>query len=400
MKIILFEGEIETLGFFSRELKKAFEKYGHTVMMFDFEHIGESAGELLRFCEKGKTVMLCFNFHGISGESFFRDEEGNYLWDDLQIPCFNIVVDHPLCYHRFIENRPQNYVQLCIDRNHIRYMNRFFPEVVCHEFLPLGGTSITGAHYLPIRERPLDISFTGNYVPLSVTEKYIHQNGSEYAAFYQGLIGKMIREPERTLEDAAEEHIRTEMGGATAAELKDAMANLIFIDVHIRNMVRGHVIKALAENGIKIHVFGRGWDSLECRGHENIIEEGPKDSLECLKCISQSKLSLNVMPWFKDGAHDRIFNSMLNGAVCVTDSSVYLDSILEDDTNVIKYSLYHGDEQVERITALLRDTDKMQQIADKGFLLASENHTWEKRAEQLLPILEASLSCAQDSFFE
>lgn len=41
------------------------------------------------------------------------------------------------------------------------------------------------------------------------------------------------------------------------------------------------------------------------------------------------------MPWFKQGAHDRVFNSMLNGAVCVTDTSGYLKDNFIDGENII-----------------------------------------------------------------
>ncbi len=65
--------------------------------------------------------------------------------------------------------------------------------------------------------------------------------------------------------------------------------------------------------------------SLDCRHPENIINGRLQDSYGCLKAISQAKISLNVMPWFKEGAHDRVFNSMLNGAVCFTDWSLYFE---------------------------------------------------------------------------
>lgn len=48
---------------------------------------------------------------------------------------------------------------------------------------------------------------------------------------------------------------------------------------------------------------------------------------------------MNVMPWFKDGAHDRVFNSMLNGAVCFTDWSRYLTENLRDGEDIFFYEL-------------------------------------------------------------
>ena len=66
---------------------------------------------------------------------------------------------------------------------------------------------------------------------------------------------------------------------------------------------------------------------------------GGDNSQKCHDMLSQSKISLNVMPWFKNGIHDRIFNSCLNGAVSLSDSSIYIDELFTDRQNIILYDL-------------------------------------------------------------
>lgn len=73
--------------------------------------------------------------------------------------------------------------------------------------------------------------------------------------------------------------------------------------------------------------------------------------------ISRSKISVNVMPWFKQGAHDRVFNSMLNGAVCVTDTSGYLKDNFIDGENIIFYNLENIDAAADKIKRLLTNHD-------------------------------------------
>ena len=97
------------------------------------------------------------------------------------------------------------------------------------------------------------------------------------------------------------------------------------------------------------------------------------------------------MPWFKDGAHDRIFNTMLNGAVCLTDSSVYLDGILHDGIDCSIYSLSEMGRLPELAVALLAEEDKMQQIADKGYAMAKAGHTWWHRAQVLHELIEGNI---------
>ena len=108
----------------------------------------------------------------------------------------------------------------------------------------------------------------------------------------------------------------------------------------------------------------------------------------CLRKLCQTKLSLNVMPWFKNGAHDRIFNSMLNGAVCLTDSSIYLDEILHDGKDCVLYSLAEMERLPEMAKELLADPDRMQAVADAGYELAQAGHTWAHRAKTLHNLVE------------
>ena len=113
------------------------------------------------------------------------------------------------------------------------------------------------------------------------------------------------------------------------------MPNLMFVDLSIRFYFRAEVIARLADSGIKVHTFGAGWDMLECRHPENIITAGNVSSQECLDMISRSKISVNVMPWFKQGAHDRVFNSMLNGCrLCYGYKRISEDNFI-DGENII-----------------------------------------------------------------
>ena len=90
---------------------------------------------------------------------------------------------------------------------------------------------------------------------------------------------------------------------------------MMYADLAVRFHYRELAIRALADSGLKIHTYGEGYNYIECNYHENIIEHGGVDSKVCLDMISQAKISLNVMPWFKKGAHDRVFNTMLNGVL-------------------------------------------------------------------------------------
>lgn len=416
-KIVMFEGEIETQEYFTYRLKERFEELGHQVYVhnLDAEKERKSLSGLMRFVEPGNTVMVCFNFHGITpGDIFWDETDGSWFWDDLDIPCYNIVVDHPFYYHRFLYAAPKKYIHISIDRYHDAYMKRFFPEKLRIPFLPLAGTqltlgelplqtgpkgkpeeisllaetSLTPEGYLPLEERPTDVVFTGNYTPPWKFDKYIKRLGDEYEQFYRGILKDLLENTSQTLEEVAERHLRREIPEVTEDELRETMGNLIFLDLYARSVVRGKAVQVLADAGIKVAVYGGGWEELECAHPENLILGKGVDSLTCLQKISRAKISLNVMPWFKDGAHDRIFNTLLNGALLVTDSSIYLDDLLKDGENCVLFSLETLDSLPDKIKSLLEQSEKMKQIIQKGYQLACGKHTWAQRADFLSDIIE------------
>lgn len=395
-KILFFEGDIETQGYFSKQIAEAMRHIGHDVFMYDLSRPWSSTERFFRFFEKGNTVLINFNFHGMSGEDYFLDENNRMMWDALDIPSYNIVVDHPMYYHHFLKKVPANYHHISIDRNHDKYMQRFFPEIMRGPFLPLAGTELNpNKSRVPIAYRKYDVIMVGNYCVPKTFEKFITRIDDEYTAFYYGMIDDLLANPWKTVEEVAEKHLTEELGEVPEEELKKTMAALTFIDLYVRYTLRGRSVQELVDAGIKVHVFGDGWDCLPCKHKENLILMNNLDSVGCLKKLCQTKISLNVMPWFKDGAHDRIFNSMLNGSVCLTDSSIYLDDILHDGVDCSIYSLEQMERLPEITEKLLAEPERMQQIADGGYQLAKAGHTWAHRAQSLHTMIEGEqdLNC-------
>ncbi len=388
-KLLFFTGDIETQGYFSLQIAEAMKVHGHEVFIYDLSKPWESTEKFFQFFEEGNTALINFNFHGMSGEQYFLDENDTMMWEALRIPSYNIVVDHPMYYHHFLEKVPSNYHHINIDKNHEAYMRRFFPEIKNGPFLPLAGTKLyPKKSNVPIACRKYDVTMVGNYCTPSTFDKYITRIDDEYTAFYHGMIEDLFTHPDKTVEEVAETHLLEELSEVPEGELKKTMAALTFIDLYVRYTFRGRIVQKLVDAGIKVHVFGDGWELLECKRPENLLIMDSLNSEGCLKKLCQTKLSLNVMPWFKNGAHDRIFNSMLNGAVCLTDSSIYLDEILHDGKDCRLYTLADLERLPEIAKELLADPGRMQAIADSGYELAQKGHTWAHRAEVLHNLVE------------
>lgn len=386
-RIVMVVGGVETLDFFSRELAKEFEKLGYGIFLFDLKNADASAKKLRKFLKPKETALITFNFEGLEKETGVYREGIGYIWETYQIACYNIAADHPYFYHDRLQQLPKDYHHISIDRCQQEYMKRFYPEFDAKYFLPLAGTVLKENAE---QGRDIDILFTGNYTELPFFEPYIHWINDEYAAFYRGIIDELLVETDKTVEEVALAHCHREMGKVPEDELRIAMSKMIFIDLYVRNYWRGMAVKKLVDAGLQVHVVGKGWEKLDCKKPENLVLHAQTDSAACLAMQCRAKISLNVMPWFKDGAHDRVFNSIANGAVCVSDGSKYLCEQLQEGEGVCYFDLKKMEELPVKVKELLHNESKMQDIVAQGRRKVLDMHLWRNRAWQLNRWLENS----------
>ena len=384
-RIVMVVGGVETLEYFSYQMGKSFVDMGYQVFYYDLKNEAQSARTLRKFIRVGETVLVTFNFEGLEKEPGVYKQGIGYIWDEYKIPCYNIAADHPYYYHERLCDLPEHYHHISIDKCQEAYFKEFYPEFHHQGFLPLAGTCLEKEQSEDDVEcvRTMDVVMTGNYTPPSFCEPHINWINEEYAAFYRGIIEDLIQNPNQTVEAAELRHCEREMGKTPYDEIRIAMHRMIFIDLYVRNYWRGEVVKTLVDAGIMVDVFGKGWEELCCEKPEYLRIHPQITSEECLKQLQKAKISLNVMPWFKDGAHDRVFNSILNGAVCVSDKSKYLCEELEDGEGVVYYDLTDLTSLLQNMQDLLHDDHKMQEILKKGVAKVQKYHTWDARAKQI-----------------
>lgn len=380
-RIVMVIGGVETLEYFSYQMGKTFVEMGYQVFYYDLKNEVQSARTLRKFIRVGETALVTFNFEGLEKEPGVYKQGIGYIWDEYQIPCYNIVVDHPYYYHDRLNDLPKRYHHISIDKYQEAYFKEFYPEFHHEGFLPLAGTELVNDEEKAIRH--MDIVMTGNYTPPSFCEPHINWINEEYAAFYRGIIKDLMEHPNQTVEAAELRHCEREMGKTPYDEIRIAMHRMIFIDLYVRNYWRGVAVKTLVDAGFVVDVFGKGWDELVCEKPENLHIHPQITSEECLQKLKQAKISLNVMPWFKDGAHDRVFNSILNGAVCVSDKSKYLCEELAEGEGVCYYDLSDLASLPQIVQDLLQDECKMQEILEKGAPKVRKYHTWNVRAKEI-----------------
>lgn len=386
-KIILFKGAVETLEYFSEQIAKTLGEAGWEVLLFDMKKRRESMEQMCCFIGGEKVSLLTFNFIALSGEEEFLQENGKSIWENMEMDCYCIMVDHPMYYFKQLSRKQKNLRLICIDRDHCKFVEDFYPFYGKTEFLPLAGTCL-GEELLSWKERDIDVIFAGNYVPLERLVKYLDGVEEENKQFYFEIIQELINYPHRTMEEVIIKHLKREVLDISDEEILACMHSMIFVDLYVRSFFRREIVCAVAESGLKVTVLGKDWEYAKCKKPENLIQIGQVDSKTCLEYMRRSKISLNIMPWFKNGSHDRIFNSLLAGCICVTDSSVYMDEILIDNVNSIKYTLKERKSIPKKMKMILENREDEDKIVREGFLTAKREHTWEKRTEKIIKIIE------------
>ena len=388
-RIVLMTGGVETLTYFSKELGKTFEEKGYKVFYYDLKEKEACFSRLKRFLKPMETVLVTFNHIGLCQEEQLYHPQYGYIWEQFQIPVYNIVVDHPLYYHNHLSDPVKQYHYIGIDKQHIRYVENYYPKVKICGFLPLAGMELQEEKEEEARERDIPVLFTGNYQVPEKFNRYIERIDEEYTRFYHKIIDEVLVQSEKTLEEVARKFCIQEMGEISDAEFAEVLAHMNFVDLYVRNTRRGNVIRTLIEAGIPVEVVGDGWEKLECNHKELLKIHAQADTRTCLELMQRAQVSLNVMPEFKNGAHDRIFSSILNGAVSVSDDSIYLREILPEGNGICYYDRNCLENLPELIRELLESPDKRHQIATKGYEKVRAGHTWKNRAEQLISWIES-----------
>ena len=104
--------------------------------------------------------------------------------------------------------------------------------------------------------------------------------------------------------------------------------------------------------------------------------------------MKDAKIVLNTMTWFKEGAHDRIFNGMLAGAVVLSDESAYLRQRFTSGQELEMFALPEIVQLPQLVEALRKQPERAQRIADCGYQSAKAHDTWKNRIDEIiLPLL-------------
>lgn len=151
--------------------------------------------------------------------------------------------------------------------------------------------------------------------------------------------------------------------------------------------LRVEYIKYLLFKGIKIRVFGRGWEK---ERYLKRIWGGHVSHEEALSIICGSKINLNFLWTSQNETQIEIKGRTLELAACRSFQLTNATSELED------YGLYENEHLAtftdkkrlfEKINYYLERPEERNAIAQRAYKYVLENHTWEKRFENFTKTL-------------
>ena len=299
------------------------------------------------------------------------------------------LCDHPATHReRLLQLNGRDIVFTC-DRKHESYIKKYFPNIQYVKFIPLAGSSL--GNTIPYKERSLDIVFTGTYsIP---EEKYnqIFRFEGILKSFAEYMAQSIIEQPHQTLEMCLKNTLDHFGVSVSDQEFSELAAEFREVDWYARSYYRDKMIRSLVESGNKIHVYGTGWEKFEGEGKENIIIEKGNFYI-ARKAVADAKISINIMPWFKDGFQERIAAAMLSGAVAVTDSSLYIQESFNDGEELILYSLEKLEELPVKVKWLLDHPDQAEKIAGAGYQHAQKSLTWQSKVLEMIAYMQKVLN--------
>lgn len=392
--IIYFKGVYDTLDLFTDNLTEAFEAMGYDSFVYDAAQQKKSKAELMELLEKKSAekqfFVVTFNNLGynldlnLGGESALDKYYVN-IWEHYQIPYINILMDHPFHYEKPLRRAPETAIVLCTDRNHVKYIRRFYKNIGQVDFLPHAGVEL-GTKHKPLTERGIDVLYAGA-LPIYTVANMIPDLTSIRELDAQRMAGEVLQElakhPEKTTEQAIEEYLQANSISLSDDALQKLVVKMRFLDSYAVSFFREQAVRILVESGIRVTAYGTGWNQCDWSDNPNLIYGGKVLAPQILPLMNDAKIVLNTMTWFKAGAHDRVFNGMLAGAAVVTDDSTYMRREFTDGKELVMFSLKDLRALPERVCDLFGHMERTQQMADCGYLSAKENHTWKSRAEYI-----------------
>ena len=155
------------------------------------------------------------------------------------------------------------------------------------------------------------------------------------------------------------------------------------------------MVRYICASGLEFDIFGGGWSSLSDDELGNARVHPAVPFAEVAEIYADSQMVLNVNAWFKNGTHERVSAAMNNGAVALTDHSIYLDELfLADECDkeaLFMYDISTPQDVPYIIDELLSDKERLYTASVRGRKFADDNYSVSVIAKKHLEAVDSMI---------
>lgn len=378
MRIVIYRGKFQydVVNDFGTSIGDVLSVLGHEVVFLDLNSSNTINEDLLNTFSKPVDFVLSFN-----GIGYNFTYEGISLYDYLKTPIVMWLVDHPVHIYDRITHPIKHKVVVCIDETHVDYIENNIQGEIVTSFIAHAANKEDLIFDIP---KQYDVIFAGHIATIDQyesqmveLEKYIPNARSNVLSLLktQGNIDLRLLVNDFYLENPLLKHTVNEVGV------------MYVLDRYIRAVKRENIISQLLKQGIHIDFFGGISENHAFLNNSFFTHHGTVPFDEMKMIFKKAKMVLNILPNFPNGGHERIFTSMMQGAVPITDNNSYVERQLE---NVISFNYANVEFIGKGIQELLNNEDKLNKKRLLNFENAKEHHSWENRVEELLYVVEVA----------
>ena len=247
------------------------------------------------------------------------DDSGRYCFDRLGKAVWHYILDHPFYHHDSLKVPLKNMNVICLDEMHKKFIDETYPHINSCIVLPLAAKQAeSGPKPYDMREN--DLIFTASYTDPDMVYFKAKKQDSDNVAFFNTFTQILFDNPELTQEEA----IRKMYPGISGTQTAEKLQQNFMADVYIQAAIRQEIVVQLIRNHVPVKLYGHNWDTFLTKAEVlmkedlTFIKEHVKDCGEVtygeLPAIyNNARLSVNQLPWFKAGIHDRTHLALMNG---------------------------------------------------------------------------------------
>lgn len=298
-----------------------------------------------------------------------------------------ILLDHPIGMYGYFSCSSKDCYLLTHDRNYLSFAKRYFKDFKDYFYFPPAGTPLDDVNHTSQAStisKQYGVTFMGTYHNYRQALAAIYSYPRSYRMFAARFLYSMRKNPDFPAEKAFAEVLDFYGLALSDNEFLNLFAAMKPVTDCIAAYFREKTVRTLLNAGIELHVYGDSWEAAPFSNHKYLIHHPALPMNESLQAIKESKISLNIMSWHKDGLTERILNPMLCQTAVLSDKSTRLEEEFVDGKDIILFSFSELDRLPAKVKHLLSDGRYLEHLAQNGYRKATENHLWYHRAQRLL----------------